>query len=688
MRTKVTLALVFLNVALFAFIFYLRSGVPPLDEKPGVLGPEVVNIQSMEITSTARPGPLRLERRGESWHLVEPVDWPANPFAVTRILSELQQLRSQASFAVKDLARNGQSLADYGLEKPVLVLTFRPAGGAAEPTVLRIGDTAKVGNRLYVLSPDGERVHVVNRSLAESLSLRLEELRSDSLFSIQVFEVRSLNLQTGAPTNLKVRIARSNSRWQFESPITTRADKNQTDITVNRLNGLRILTFVDPRAPEALRLSPEEMTLRITLEGNNRREALILGDRLKDPPAGVSRDATASPDGDGPALDIEYYYGKMEDKAPVFTVGVPASLVEDLRNAQETLRDRQILDVDTTAITSIVLAASGQPDLTLQRLEASAASTGAPRWQIVRQASERGPQTVPADQAQVEQLLQHLSGLRAQKFETDAPSEAALEDFGFNRPARRIRITSNPPAGNTPAGAPAPAPATTTLLVGIGVDRNVYAKLDSPNFVYRVDNDTLEQLPVAPLAYRERVLRDLPEGARVTGLKLTDLTEQRVLLEATLPGPEAPPPQGAGETAPPAPAPAPPATAQELAAQLRTLRAQRFVQEEFSKTVSVLGEERPWRYQLDCTLALIGGNGGREETFTLFFAERAGGTTQLVGSPTFDVVFEAEQPLIDALFAVVYGPKDPGPREPAPAATGSSDAPATAPEGPAPAPAP
>ena len=34
-----------------------------------------------------------------------------------------------------------------------------------------------MGNRLYVLSPDGGRIHVVRRSLADSLALTLNQLQ-------------------------------------------------------------------------------------------------------------------------------------------------------------------------------------------------------------------------------------------------------------------------------------------------------------------------------------------------------------------------------------------------------------------------------------------------------------------------------------------------------------------------------
>lgn len=695
MRTKVTLALLFLNVALFFFIFYLKTSIaPPSDAKGAILGSEVVNLQSLEITGASRASPVRLEKRGEEWVLTQPVEWPANEHAVSAILTELQQLRSEASFAVKDLLKNGQTLADYGLDNPPLTVTLTPAttaapgpgGSAIHASILRIGNTVKVGNRLYILSPDGERVHVVHRSLAESLSLKLEDLRSAEIFKIKVFEVRSLNLQVGPTANAKVRIARDNARWKFESPIQARANKSETDVTISRLNGLRVESFVDPRSTEPLRLNPDEMTMRITLEGNNRRETLVLGAHARPPSATPSAEETpAGSDKATTPPETEWYYAKMEEKAPTFVVSVPTVLLKSIGTAQETLRDRQILDFDPSTVAGITLSAAGQPDVSLQRLESSSSNPLTAAWQIAR-TSERGPQTLPADREGVERLLRRLTELSAKEFISDAPVETALENFGFNRPARKIRITlansASSAAGTASTSGLTASPPSLVMLLGIGEDHRIYAKLELPNYVYLVSEDTLSQIPIDNLAYRERVLRDLPPGAAITAIKLTDLAEQTVLLDTALPLPS-PSPAPLAPTAAPSPAAEPAASAagapvapsreaiEKFATQLRTLRAKRFVRDEFTKTVTVAGEERPWRYQLICTLSLVGGNGAQTVTWRLFFSERTGGNTQLVGAPDpeFDVVFEAEQPLIDALFALTYGPHDPGPTPPKPAET-------------------
>jgi hypothetical protein len=652
MRTKVTLVLLFLNVALFFFIFYVRQQwvtEERLQEtRRRVLGPETGNIQSLEIAGGGST--IALEKRGEAWWLTQPFAWPANLSAVSTILTTLQTLQHETSFAVADLAKNGASLATYGLEKPPITVSFTvsvPGAGSSRPSpriALRIGDTTKDGNRLYVLSPDGARVHVVDRLLANDLLRPLEQLRSDALFTIPVFEVGSFKLQAAAPAR-PIRIKRDGNRWSFDTPIIARASKAVTETTINLLNGLRVRSFVPAPPPE---LNPAtNRALSLTLEGNNRSETLVLGGPVR-PPAPAAGPTTAP--------DVEYY-GKMEDKAAFFTVTVSADLMEKLRDAQTKLRETRILDFDASAVTAIALRAPNAPELQLQRLEATAATGDGAPWQIVRRDGNQAPATQPADLAAVQRLLEKLSQLSAQKFLSDYPTNAELETWGFNSPQREIALTMSASAtpGTTPL-APANAPLTATLKIGVGADRGPQAyALDSAHSVYQIDAEILLDLPLDARAWRDRRLRDLPAGEQITALKLTDAATKAVIFEKTFAG------------APAAATPDPELA--KLLAQLRTLRAKAFLADHFTPTVRVAGAEQPWKYQLDVTVALGGGTVTQTKTYTLFFSDRLGGNTQLAGASDLDAVFEIEQPLLDALAKLTYGPHDPGPPPATPAAT-------------------
>jgi hypothetical protein len=674
MRTKVTLVLVFLNVVLFYYIFYHE--LPAQDERKlletrrRVLPPEVAGLDSFTRTGRASPT-VRIEKRGDAWWLTQPSEWPANLNAVSRIVNELQYLEHETSFAVADLAKTGQTLADYGLADPALVFTF---GSAGRTYTLRIGDDTKIGNRLYILSPDGSRIHVVGRSLADTLNLTLEQLRSPSIFTVPVFEVRSLGLQSTAPgadqnraASLKVRLRRDGPRWAFETPILARADKGQVDTTINALNDLQARRFLEGRDADLERTGLAAPFLRITLEGNARRETLLLGAAVPAPAAGAPAPAA----GAAPATE---YFAKMEDKPAIFTTTLPNDVLERLLGAQKTLRDIHILDFEPRAVTALTIGAPGQNELNLQRVEGT--QQGADSWQlVVRGTGGQAPQTIPADSALVSALLQKLQLLSAQSFVSDAPAAADLENYGFNRPERELTLGLN--TGGGPHGTDA---TTLTLQVGVTPGRRdlAYARVANAPYLYQIDPEVLELTPSLVRHYRQLLLRELPEGARITGLKLTELPANTVLLDANHPVALTPESFAAVNV--------PERFRQALGAlvaQLRVLRAKAFAADGFNPDhADSGGQSHPWRYRLDVTLALTGGNGGAATTSTLLLTERLGGTTQLAGTAEFGgVTFEVPQEIIDAVFTLTYGEKhDPGaPAQPAAEPAPAAPAPAVKP---------
>jgi uncharacterized protein DUF4340 len=623
MRSKVTLVLLFLNVALFFFIFYFerdwRIERASQEARHRVLGVEAADIRSLEVAGPTPASSFRLELRGDTWFLTSPVEWPANAVAVSHILSELQVLENVTSFPTKDLEKSGLKLADYGLDQPKLTLTFTSGeegsagAAAARTTVLRIGDTTKVGEHLYLLSSDGEKIHVVNRSLADSLTVPFDQLRSDVIFSIPAFEARSLNLQTTSTSGVRVRLDKEGSRWLFRTPVNARAAKNATDLAINELDALRVSSFVLQNPPATLPSAAP--SLRVTLEGNNRHETLFVGD-----------------ESDGG----ESYYAQLEDRSAVFTVVIPKDLMNMLRNAADELRDRHILDFDATSVTSIALSALNQPEIALQRLESAADGHDA-GWQIIRRGGgAQASQALAADTAAVQRLLGQLETLSALKFQSDAPTNADIEEWGFNRPEREIALT----LGGTPA-------TQVTLQIGLPTKREnvAYARIAGLPSVYAVEPDILRDTSASPLAWRERLISSLPASARITSLTLANAGDGSVIYSHKLAENETWDTALAAETAPRRDA----ITA--VLAQLRNLRAASFVQDGFPDTVLAAGEARPWKYRLDATVLLPGG-AGQVNTMTLWFAERTGGAEQLAGSKEIGAVFAIEQPLLDALFAL------------------------------------
>ena len=196
---------------------------------------------------------------------------------------------------------------------------------------------------------------------------------------------------------------------------------------------------------------------------------------------------------------------------------------------------------------------------------------------------------------------------------------------------------------------------------------NVYARLgpaaNPGSSIYAVDAGILRELPVAPRAWRDRLLRELPAGARLTALKLTDLSTNQVVLDVALDDTGHPPAETKNTDA-----------IATVLTSVRTLRAKEFILDAFADKVTVAGEERPWRYRLEATATLVGGAGEQTSVTNLLLSARVGGDQQLAGSPPneYNAVFSIEQPFLDALWTLTEAAHDPGPippLTPAPAPT-------------------
>jgi hypothetical protein len=362
--------------------------------------------------------------------------------------------------------------------------------------------------------------------------------------------------------------------------------------------------------------------------------------------------AAARPVATATAPPVPEYFAQLEGRSAVFTVAIPPPLMESLRNAQENLREKRILEFDTAAVTKIELSSPmqpNQPSIALQRLEppAGQAANVAPPWQVVRSgAGTQGPETLSAERTAVQRLLQQLSLLTARSFKSDAPTGADLEEWGFNRPLREVTLTL--------AGTAAPI----VLRIGTDATRDAYyarvgTAIDPGNSIYQVSPEIVQDLPLAPVAWRDRAVAEpLPANARITSLKLTDLAAKQVLFGAEF--------NAAGEPAEPA---RDPKAVKDLMAALRALRAKEFVPGGFAEKVNAAGDERPWRFQLDINI-VAPGSGGIDEsrTKTLLLTERVGGNQQFAGSKELNTIFGLEQPVIDALWSLAYGNRDPGPR--------------------------
>ena len=611
MRFKFTIFLVVLNLGLFSLIFYLEKEAATIGAferaKRLVFPPGFVeDSKRLEIEGRELTQNWTLVRKMDQWFLDHPINWPANLYAVSRMVNQLKFLEWETRFSVSEIKKAGRDLKDYGLKEPKAILTLSHGDNKK---VLKIGESTEIGNRLYILSPAEEEVFVVNRELLQSITVDLQDLRSQKIFDIPPFEVRSISIQITDPSNLKVRLARNDENWVFESPIQTEADTQRVMNTINRLTGLKVIDFLSTDRAQEISANP---SLRITIEGNNRRQTLLVGEALVEE-------------------ESESYFARMEGNTTVFTLA--AAPINDLRDVQESLREKNFVDINPAELTSIEIAMS-DVSVELQKLE-----TGT--WQVLQSNNTGDLSTWTADPQLLDKVISALHEMEAVQFISDAPSAADLEKYGFNDPQRRVVLQTQEES---------------TLLIG-DLDpesKLLFAKMTNSPFIYKIKKDILHLLKTRALYYRLRVLEKLPQGARVQKISLTDLENKSTIIDIEI--------DLSSETWPSA---LHEFTEKKQKAILdiidavRRFEVKEYIRNGFSNSFKQGDKEFPWVYRLETEIHLPGGNEDRMQNRTFNFSERLGGITQIGGSPDANIIFAINQKLIDALFELTFEPKPP-----------------------------
>lgn len=632
MRFKLTLFLLVLNFVAGYFIYRLEqqssTAADSVSQDKRVFQDDINAIDRLSITINAeRLNETRiLQRQKESWQITEPIDWPANQHAIQQILTQLQFLEQEISFSLNDLAKRGQTLADYGLEDPILTLTYSTP--TQEPQSLKIGTPTEMGSRVYVLHPNGDEVLVVDKTLLEILSLNLEDLRSQQIFDIPIFEVRAFNVQVG---DNRVRIEKEDEQWQLATPIQAPANPNRMEVTLTELANLRALRLLPPSEANSTELGLLTPQMRVTLGGNNRRKTLILGNTVP-----------AKQDAEEPAPLA--YYAKLENNPTLFTV--PAQPFKPLFSAQDTLRETKFLQWDQQALTGITVA-QGNRSITLQKLEATQENEATQQWQTLTRTDSGELVTQPADINVINQLLQNLQELEVLRFVSDAPSPSDLTTFGFDEPNAAVTLQLANQESITLELGQSPPKADNPKQVNT---RNIYARLQSEDFVYEVRSRVLALTTTNPLHYRIRSLETLPKAASITQLKVTSLTSDNVLFEHSIDPTQTTWPIALEKL-----------TDKEKGAALNLLdfiktdfKVAHYINSKFAELPDI-----PWQYKLEIEINLPGGEQDQKTTREYFFSKRLNGSNQIGGSPQFDVTFVVTQEFLDAFFTLSFKKEPP-----------------------------
>ena len=579
--SRTTVILLVANLIAFGLVWRVTSG----HQTAAVSQTQLFPSTPTKLILSEGPERIVLEKRNSAWRLSEPFDWTANIWTVQRLLDELRFVSSESGFDAAEAKANGSSLKDYGLDAPRWTLKVTAETGVTVEA--RIGVQPSTRHH-FLLTEDGKRIIPLPEAMAAALAAKPESYRVDKIFEIADFEARAVSVRHRAKDGELVTALTSEARprvgrrvqlpeWRFETPYDALADADATARAVADLTNLRASKFVALTEDATGLTAP---VLRLALEGNSRRQVLLVGNAAPGQPTMLC--------------------AKLEENSSVFLI--EARLLADWFAVRETLAASRPADFDPALVTGFTITAGGR-SITLHRLEGATAEA---RWEIPVAPGSTATKRREADAKIVARFLDAVAQLRAARRKVAG---------GATVPA--VMALANP--GTT---------SVQTLTLEFGTERVLLTFTDDPDKgagtrVVHAKGSPLAAVcdvsllngghqNVEPQAWRKRTVAELPQGARVSGLRLTARGDGKVLGEARL-GPDG---NWAGSGR------LDPANARRVATFLAEVRAAEFP----GRDVGSGG----WKYELRVTDQAATGGGAASETFRTYLCSAPFNTRSLL----------------------------------------------------------
>jgi hypothetical protein len=329
MRTRTALIYLTLFLVLAGYFYYFEVVGRRAHMEQEEAARHLFQVDTAQITA------LQLER-GESkliyltknghWQIVEPMRSRCDEFAVKSLLTALQSLKME-----REVEAAAQDLQPYGLDKPVLHISFLAAGLRHQ---LRLGAKAVVGNQYYASSEPGNRVVLIDGAKRQLLDKSLLDLRSKEFFTVNSDEVERIELDGGK--NELILIRAENKLWSAPAASGVKIKTAKVDRFLSLLFRLRAKRFLDNEEDNLALLGLDPAKIRLKISSQEKTETLLIGN-VK------NKEGTYTMGGELPGVAM-----------------VEGNLLEELPQTLSDLEDRTLLVFDLDQVRAITLVWAGE----------------------------------------------------------------------------------------------------------------------------------------------------------------------------------------------------------------------------------------------------------------------------------------------------------------------------------------
>ena len=228
-------------------------------------------VTSLELASAGQT--IRLEKSGEEWKLVKPLQAPADFVSVNGAIGQLQSAQMSA---LKDRPEDLKDLKQYGLDKPTVVATL---GTGATPVKLELGKEADAGS-VWARDPSKPAVFSINNGVALELQKKVEDFRRKEVFEFRPYNTTRFEITRGKETRAFERVKGTGENavdtWKQVAPAEKTVDSSNFEGVLLDLSNLRAESFVAAAGAATGHNNPAAVIV-VKFDDGKKEERVVIG---------------------------------------------------------------------------------------------------------------------------------------------------------------------------------------------------------------------------------------------------------------------------------------------------------------------------------------------------------------------------------------------------------------------------
>ena len=228
-------------------------------------------VTSLELASGTQT--IRLEKSGEEWKIVKPLQAPADFVSVNGVIGQLQ---STQMTQLKDRPEDVKDLKQYGLDKPVVVATI---GTGSSSVRFELGKEADSG-AVWARDPSKPAVFSVNNGVAMELQKKVDDFRRKEVFDFRPFNTTRFEITRGKDIRAFERVKGTGENavdtWKQVVPAAKTVDSSNLEGALLDFSNLRAESFA-PAAGAATGHANPSAVIVVKFDDGKREERVVIG---------------------------------------------------------------------------------------------------------------------------------------------------------------------------------------------------------------------------------------------------------------------------------------------------------------------------------------------------------------------------------------------------------------------------